>query len=81
MKTLFISLLSSFIPLILKYFCLCLIVPSQIQMEDRESKRESERNEGDHSLWTKESFNLSEETERYAEKDKACLALSHKDLE
>lgn len=50
-------------------------------MEDRESKRESERNEGDHSLWTKESFNLSEETERYAEKDKACLALSHKDLE
>ncbi|XP_061219543.1 inactive serine/threonine-protein kinase TEX14 isoform X2 [Neopsephotus bourkii] len=39
-------------------------VPSQIQMEDRESKKESERNEGDHSLWTKESFNLSEETER-----------------
>ncbi|XP_062479432.1 inactive serine/threonine-protein kinase TEX14 isoform X1 [Pezoporus occidentalis] len=39
-------------------------VPNQIQMEDRESKEESERNEGDHSLWTKESFNLSEETER-----------------
>ncbi|KFQ56932.1 Inactive serine/threonine-protein kinase TEX14, partial [Nestor notabilis] len=40
-------------------------VPDQIQMEDRESKKESERNEeGDHSLWTKESFNLSEETER-----------------
>ncbi|XP_030328200.1 inactive serine/threonine-protein kinase TEX14 isoform X3 [Strigops habroptila] len=41
------------------------IVPDQIQMEDRESRKESERNEeGDHSLWTKESFNLSEETER-----------------
>ncbi|XP_065551194.1 inactive serine/threonine-protein kinase TEX14 [Lathamus discolor] len=39
-------------------------VPNQIQMEDRESKKESERNEGDHSLWTNESFNLSEETER-----------------
>ncbi|XP_030328206.1 inactive serine/threonine-protein kinase TEX14 isoform X8 [Strigops habroptila] len=40
-------------------------VPDQIQMEDRESRKESERNEeGDHSLWTKESFNLSEETER-----------------
>ncbi|KAM8991252.1 inactive serine/threonine-protein kinase TEX14 isoform 1-T1 [Ara ararauna] len=39
-------------------------VPNQIQMEDRESEKESERNEGDHSLWTKESFNLSEETER-----------------
>ncbi|XP_033924826.1 inactive serine/threonine-protein kinase TEX14 [Melopsittacus undulatus] len=39
-------------------------VPNQIQMEDRESKKESETDEGDHSLWTKESFHLSEETER-----------------
>lgn len=35
-------------------------------MEDRESEKESERNEKrNHSLWTKESFNLAEETERY----------------
>ncbi|KAK4812226.1 hypothetical protein QYF61_011248, partial [Mycteria americana] len=41
------------------------IVPDQINMEDRESKEESERNEKrNHSLWTKESFNLAEETER-----------------
>ncbi|KAM6118457.1 inactive serine/threonine-protein kinase TEX14 [Phoenicopterus ruber ruber] len=40
-------------------------VPDQIKMEDRESKKESERNEKrNHSLWTKESFNLAEETER-----------------
>ncbi|KGL91387.1 Inactive serine/threonine-protein kinase TEX14, partial [Charadrius vociferus] len=37
----------------------------QINMEDRESEKEFERNEGrNHSLWTKESFNLAEETER-----------------
>ncbi|NXI56213.1 TEX14 kinase, partial [Chloroceryle aenea] len=36
-----------------------------IKMEDRESKKESERSEEkNHSLWTKESFNLAEETER-----------------
>ncbi|XP_059685218.1 inactive serine/threonine-protein kinase TEX14 [Gavia stellata] len=40
-------------------------VPDQIKIEDRESKKESERNEKtNHSLWTKESFNLAEETER-----------------
>ncbi|KFQ36281.1 Inactive serine/threonine-protein kinase TEX14, partial [Mesitornis unicolor] len=40
-------------------------VPDQIKMEDRESKKESERSEeGNHSLWTKDSFNLAEETER-----------------
>ncbi|GAB0198197.1 inactive serine/threonine-protein kinase TEX14 [Grus japonensis] len=40
------------------------IVPDPIKMEDRESKKESERNEKrNHSLWTKESFNLAEETE------------------
>ncbi|KAM6192259.1 inactive serine/threonine-protein kinase TEX14 isoform 3-T3 [Sarcoramphus papa] len=40
-------------------------VPDRIKMEDRESKKESERNEKrNHSLWTKESFNLAEETER-----------------
>ncbi|XP_068271760.1 inactive serine/threonine-protein kinase TEX14 [Nyctibius grandis] len=40
-------------------------VPNQIQMEDRESKEESERNmKRNHSSWTKESFNLTEETER-----------------
>ncbi|KAM6239344.1 inactive serine/threonine-protein kinase TEX14 [Spheniscus humboldti] len=40
-------------------------VPDQIKMEDRESKQESERNEKrNHSLWTTESFNLAEETER-----------------
>ncbi|KFQ91544.1 Inactive serine/threonine-protein kinase TEX14, partial [Nipponia nippon] len=40
-------------------------VPDQIKMEDRESKKESERNEKrNHSLWTNESFNLAEETER-----------------
>ncbi|XP_075575946.1 inactive serine/threonine-protein kinase TEX14 [Pelecanus crispus] len=40
-------------------------VPDQIKMEDRESKEESEGNEKrNHSLWTKESFNLAEETER-----------------
>ncbi|NXK78116.1 TEX14 kinase, partial [Amazona guildingii] len=38
-------------------------VPNQIQMEDRESKKEPETNEGDPVLWTEESFNLSEETE------------------
>ncbi|KAK2537381.1 hypothetical protein Q9233_002685 [Columba guinea] len=41
------------------------IVPDQMQMEDRESKKESERNEKrNESLWTKESFHLAEETER-----------------
>ncbi|NXW61038.1 TEX14 kinase, partial [Eurystomus gularis] len=40
-------------------------VPDQIQMEDRESEKESERTEkSSQSLWTKESFNLAEETER-----------------
>ncbi|KFO93500.1 Inactive serine/threonine-protein kinase TEX14, partial [Buceros rhinoceros silvestris] len=40
-------------------------VPDQIKMEDRESEKESERNEKrNHSLWTEESFNLAEETER-----------------
>ncbi|KFP38591.1 Inactive serine/threonine-protein kinase TEX14, partial [Chlamydotis macqueenii] len=40
-------------------------VPDQIKVEDRESKKESERNEKrNHSLWTKESFILAEETER-----------------
>ncbi|XP_074969743.1 inactive serine/threonine-protein kinase TEX14 [Phalacrocorax aristotelis] len=37
----------------------------QIKMEDRESENEPETNEErNHSLWTKESFNLAEETER-----------------
>ncbi|KAM9614867.1 inactive serine/threonine-protein kinase TEX14 isoform 9-T17 [Morphnus guianensis] len=40
-------------------------VPDQIKMEDRESSKESEGNEErNHSLWTEESFNLAEETER-----------------
>ncbi|KFP66224.1 Inactive serine/threonine-protein kinase TEX14, partial [Cariama cristata] len=40
-------------------------VLNEIKMEDRESKKESERNEKrNDSLWTKESFNLAEETER-----------------
>ncbi|XP_010286644.1 PREDICTED: inactive serine/threonine-protein kinase TEX14, partial [Phaethon lepturus] len=40
-------------------------VPDQIKMEDGESKKESERSwKRNHSLWTKESFNLAEETER-----------------
>ncbi|KFP88059.1 Inactive serine/threonine-protein kinase TEX14, partial [Apaloderma vittatum] len=40
-------------------------VPDQIIMEDRESTEESERNEkSNRSSWTKESFNLAEETER-----------------
>lgn len=35
-------------------------------MENREAEKESERNEeANESLWTKESFNLAEETERY----------------
>ncbi|KAM6402996.1 inactive serine/threonine-protein kinase TEX14 [Rhynochetos jubatus] len=39
--------------------------PEQIHTEDRESETESERNEGrNHRLWTRESFSLSEETER-----------------
>nr|XP_021156126.1 inactive serine/threonine-protein kinase TEX14 isoform X1 [Columba livia] len=42
-------------------------VPDQMQMEDRESKKESERNEKrNESLWTKESFHLAEETESRA---------------
>ncbi|NXM20463.1 TEX14 kinase, partial [Ploceus nigricollis] len=37
----------------------------QVQMENRESGKESERNEKtNQSLWTKESFNLAEDTER-----------------
>ncbi|KAM9272799.1 inactive serine/threonine-protein kinase TEX14 [Morus bassanus] len=40
-------------------------VPDEIKMEDRESKKESGRTEKrNHSLWTKESFSLAEETER-----------------
>ncbi|XP_009959839.1 PREDICTED: inactive serine/threonine-protein kinase TEX14, partial [Leptosomus discolor] len=40
-------------------------VPDQTKMEDREAKEESEGNEKrNHSLWTKKSFNLAEETER-----------------
>ncbi|XP_074887238.1 inactive serine/threonine-protein kinase TEX14 [Buteo buteo] len=40
-------------------------VPDQIKMEGRESSKESEGNEErNHSLWTEESFNLAEETER-----------------
>lgn len=47
------------------------IVPDQMQMEDRESKKESERNEKrNESLWTKESFHLAEETERYEKSTK-----------
>ncbi|NXN42168.1 TEX14 kinase, partial [Rhinoptilus africanus] len=39
--------------------------PDQINMEDRESEKEFERNEKRNDiLWTKESFNLAEETER-----------------
>uniref|UniRef100_A0A8C4VA99 Testis expressed 14, intercellular bridge forming factor n=1 Tax=Falco tinnunculus TaxID=100819 RepID=A0A8C4VA99_FALTI len=41
------------------------IVPERIKIEDKESKTESERSaKRNHSLWTKESFNLAEETER-----------------
>ncbi|NXO27086.1 TEX14 kinase, partial [Cisticola juncidis] len=37
----------------------------QVKMENRESEKESERNEkANESLWTKESFNLAEDTER-----------------
>ncbi|XP_030915672.1 inactive serine/threonine-protein kinase TEX14 [Geospiza fortis] len=37
----------------------------QVKMENRESGKESERNEKtNQSLWTKESFNLAEDTER-----------------
>ncbi|XP_056181365.1 inactive serine/threonine-protein kinase TEX14 [Falco biarmicus] len=40
-------------------------VPERIKREDKESKTESERSaKRNHSLWTKESFNLAEETER-----------------
>ncbi|XP_069729983.1 inactive serine/threonine-protein kinase TEX14 [Phaenicophaeus curvirostris] len=40
-------------------------VPDQIKMEEGESKKESERNKKkNHSLWTKGSFNLGDETER-----------------
>ncbi|KFV60879.1 Inactive serine/threonine-protein kinase TEX14, partial [Tyto alba] len=40
-------------------------VPDQIKVENGESEKEPERNEkSNHSLWTKESFNLTEETER-----------------
>ncbi|XP_068010878.1 inactive serine/threonine-protein kinase TEX14 isoform X3 [Melanerpes formicivorus] len=40
-------------------------VPDQIKVEDRESEKECERNEKrNQSSWTKESFNLAEETER-----------------
>ncbi|XP_054066005.1 inactive serine/threonine-protein kinase TEX14 [Rissa tridactyla] len=40
-------------------------VPDEINMEDRESEKEFERNEKRKDiLWTKESFNLAEETER-----------------
>ncbi|NXQ54691.1 TEX14 kinase, partial [Anthoscopus minutus] len=39
--------------------------PDQVKMENRESEKESERNEkANQSLWTKESFNLAEDTER-----------------
>lgn len=35
-------------------------------MDDREPEKECERNEkGNHSVWSKESFHLAEETERY----------------
>ncbi|XP_031985990.1 inactive serine/threonine-protein kinase TEX14 isoform X3 [Corvus moneduloides] len=41
------------------------IAPDQVKMENRESEKESERNEKtNQSLWTKESFNLAEDTER-----------------
>nr|XP_013817496.1 PREDICTED: inactive serine/threonine-protein kinase TEX14 isoform X3 [Apteryx mantelli mantelli] len=40
-------------------------VSDQIKIEDREAKKETERNEKrDHSLWTEETLNLAEETER-----------------
>ncbi|XP_010074916.1 PREDICTED: inactive serine/threonine-protein kinase TEX14, partial [Pterocles gutturalis] len=39
-------------------------VAEEVIMEDRESKKETERNERSHSLWTTESFVLAEETER-----------------
>lgn len=45
------------------------IVAGQIKMEDRDTKKEIDQNEErDHSVLTKEAFNLAEETERY-EKD------------
>lgn len=45
------------------------IVAGQIKMEDRDTKKEMDQNEKrDHSVLTKEAFNLAEETERY-EKD------------
>ncbi|XP_063029977.1 inactive serine/threonine-protein kinase TEX14 [Melospiza melodia melodia] len=41
------------------------IALDQVKMESRESGKESERNEKtNQSLWTKESFNLAEDTER-----------------
>lgn len=55
------SLLSSFDTKILLFMW---IAADQVNMENRES--ESERHEkANQSLWTKESFNLAEETERY----------------
>lgn len=57
------SLLSSFDTKILLFMW---IAPDQVKMENRESEKESERNEKtNQSLWTKESFNLAEDTERY----------------
>lgn len=45
-------------------------------MEDRESSKESEGNEErNHSLWTEESFNLAEETERYKKWMVRCIWL------
>lgn len=41
------------------------IVAGQIKTEDRDTKKEIEQNEKrDHSVLTKEAFNLAEETER-----------------
>lgn len=57
------SLLCSFDTKILLFMW---IAADQVEMESRESEKESERNEKtSQSLWTKESFNLAEDTERY----------------
>lgn len=57
------SLLSSFDTKILLFVWIAL---DQVEMENRESEKESERDEKtNQSLWTEESFNLAEDTERY----------------
>lgn len=61
-----ISLATSFVSIDIKVSLFMWIAPSQCQLADKEEAEEIEnQGEVDHTVWTKETLNQTEETERY----------------